>query len=94
MPLHSCAEPKWFKYGKRAATQFVTAVLVWCGKRVEFDSVSQPFVKLNLGSTYGALSESDVAPVLLQSWPYLIRFSTWKVRCLNQALGNQKEETD
>ena len=52
---------------ERQLNQFVTAVLVWCGKRVEFDSVSQPFVELNLGSTYGALSESDVAPVLLQS---------------------------
>lgn len=55
---------------ERQLNQFVTAVLVWCGKRVEFDSVSKPFVELKLGSTYCALSESDVVPVLLQSRPH------------------------
>ena len=47
--------------------QFGTAVLVWCGKSVKFDRVCRTFVELNLGSTNGAPSESDVAPASLQS---------------------------
>ena len=34
------------------------------------------FVELNLGSTHGTLSESDVAPVSLQSRTYSVRFGT------------------
>ena len=41
--------------------QFGTAVLVWCGKSVKFNRVCQTFVELNLGSTHGTPSESDVA---------------------------------
>ena len=41
--------------------QFGAAVLVWCGKSVKSDRVCRTFVKLNLGSTHGAPSESDVA---------------------------------
>ena len=56
--------------------QFGTAVLVWCGKSVKFDRVCRTFVKLNLGSTHGATSESDVAPASLQSRTYSIKFGT------------------
>ena len=56
--------------------QFGTAVLVWCGKSVKFDRVCRTFVELNLGSTHGTPSESDVAPVLLQSRTYSVRFGT------------------
>ena len=52
---------------KRRLNQFGTAVLVWCGKSVKFDRVCRTFVELNLGSTHGMPSESDVAPVSLQS---------------------------
>ena len=45
---------------ERRLNQFGTAVLVW-GKRI-----CRTFVKLNLGSTHNALSESDIAPVSLQ----------------------------
>ena len=71
---------------KRRLNQFGTAVLVWCGKSVKFDKVFRTFVELNLGSTHGTPSESDVAPVSLQSRTYSVRFGTWKVRRLNQAL--------
>ena len=47
--------------------QFGTAVLVWYGKSVKFDKVCRTFVELNLGSTHGEPSESDVAPASLQS---------------------------
>ena len=50
----------------RCLNQFGTAVLVW-GKRVMFDRICRNFVKLSLGSTHDAPSESDVAPVSLQS---------------------------
>ena len=52
---------------ERRLNQFGTAVLVWCGKSVKFDRVCRTFVELNLGSTHGTPSESDVAPVSLQS---------------------------
>ena len=67
------------KYGKRerCLNQYGTAV---------FDRVCRAFVELNLGSTHGAPSESDVAPVSLQSRTYSIRFSKWIVRSLNQDL--------
>ena len=48
------------------------------------------FVELNLGSTHGTPSESDVAPVSLQSRTYSVRFGTWKVRRLNQAWTRPK----
>ena len=70
---------------ERRLNQFGTAVLVWCGKSVKFDRVCRTFVQLNLGSTHGTPSESDVAPVWLQSRTYSVRFGTWKVRRLNQA---------
>ena len=44
------------------------------------------FLTSPLGSTYGTPSESDVAPVSLQSRTYSVMFGTWKVRRLNQAL--------
>ena len=47
---------------ERRLNQFGTAVLVWCGKSVKFDRVCRTFVELNLGSTHGTPSESDVAP--------------------------------
>ena len=56
--------------------QFGTAVLVWCGKSVKFDRVCRTFVELNLGSTHGTPSESDVVPVSLQSRTYAVSFST------------------
>ena len=56
--------------------RFGTAVLVWCGKSVKFDRVCRTFVELNLGSTHGTPSESDVAPVSLQSRTYSVRFGT------------------
>ena len=61
---------------ERRLNQFGTAVLVWCGKSVKFDRVCRPFVELNLGSTHGTPSESDVAPVWLQSRTYSVRFGT------------------
>ena len=64
--------------------QFCTAVLVWCSKSIKFDRVCWTFVKLNLGSTHGAPSESDVTPVLLQSRTCSIRSGTWKVQCLTR----------
>ena len=70
---------------ERRLNQFGTAVLVWCGKSVKFDRVCRTFVELNLGSTHGTPSESDVTPVLLQSRTYSVRFGTWKVQHLNQA---------
>ena len=51
--------------------QFGTAFLDWCGKRV-----CRTFVELNLGSTHGTPSESDVAPVSLRSRTYSVRFGT------------------
>ena len=87
-PLHSCAEPNWrIKYEERCLNQIGAAVLEWCGKSFKFDRVCRTFVEpiINLGSTQCAPSESDVAPVSLQSRTYSIRFDTWKVRRLNQA---------
>ena len=76
-PLHSCAEPDELSTAKeRHLNQFGTAVLLWCGKSVKFDRVCRTFVELNLGSTHGTLSESDDAPVLLQSRTYSARFGT------------------
>ena len=51
---------------ERRLNQFGTAVSTVC----------RTFVELNLGSTHGARSESDVAPVSLQSRTYSIRFGT------------------
>ena len=56
--------------------QLGTAVLVWRGKSIKFDRVCRTFVKLNIGSTHSVPSESDVAPVSLQSQTYSIRFGT------------------
>ena len=70
---------------ERRLNQFGAAVLVWCCKSGKFDRVCRTFVELNLGSTHGAPSESDDAPVSLQSRTYSIRFGTRKVRRLNQA---------
>ena len=56
--------------------QFGTAVLVWCSKSVKFDKVCRTFVALNLGLTRGTPSESDVAPVSLQSQTYSVRLCT------------------
>ena len=61
---------------ERRLNQFGTVVLVWCGKSVKFDTVCRTFVALNLGSTRGTPSESDVAPVSLQSQTYSVRFGT------------------
>ena len=61
---------------ERRLNQFGTAVLVWCGKSVKFDRVGRTFVELNVGSTHGTPSESDVAPVSLQRRTYSIRFGT------------------
>ena len=61
---------------ERRQNQFGTAVLVWCGKSVKFDRVCRTFVELNLGSTHGTPSESDVAPASLQSRTYSVRFGT------------------
>ena len=55
---------------ERRLNQFGTAVLVWCGKALS----ATECVELNLGSTHGATSESDVAPTSLQSRTYSIRF--------------------
>ena len=65
---------------ERRLNQLGTAVLVRFGKR------STDFVELHLGSTHGESSESDVAPVSLQSRTFSVRFGTRKVRRLNQAL--------
>ena len=40
---------------------------------LKFDRVCRTFVELNLGSTHGASSESDVAVVSLQSRSYYVR---------------------
>ena len=69
----------------RRLSQFGTAVLVWCDKSVKYDRVCPTFFELNLGSTNGAPSESDVAPVSLRSRTYSVRFGTCKVWRLNQA---------
>ena len=61
---------------ERRLNQFGTAVLAWCGKSVKFDRVCRTFVELNLGSTHGASSESDVVPVSLQSGTYSVRLAT------------------
>ena len=61
---------------ERRLNQFGTAVLVWCGKSVKFDRVCRTVVELNLGSTHGTPSESDVAPVSLQSRTYSVTFGT------------------
>ena len=47
---------------ERCLNQFGPAVLVLRGKSVKFDMVCRTFVELNLGSTHGTPSESDVAP--------------------------------
>ena len=61
---------------ERRLNQLGAAVLVWCGKSVKFDKVCPTFVELNVGSTQGAPSESDVASVSLQRRNYSIRFGT------------------
>ena len=61
---------------ERNLNQFGTAVLVWYGKSVKFDRVCRTFAELNLGSTHGTPSESDVALVSLQSRTYSVRFGT------------------
>ena len=77
--LHLCAEPNWWiKYGKRAASELI---LYGSFSLVGQKPRLRTFVELNLGST-------NVAPVLLQSGVYSIRFGTWKVRRLNQASVN------
>ena len=84
MPLHSYAEPNWWiTSGKRAASEslWYSSFSLVRQKRL----VHQKF-KLNLGLTQGILSESDVTLVLLQSRTYSVRFSTWNVWHLNQAL--------
>ena len=77
-PLHSCASltDELSTAKERRLIQFGTAVLVWCGKSVKFDRVCRTFVELNLGSPHGTPSESDVAPVSLQSQTYSGRFGT------------------
>ena len=67
---------------ERRLNQFGTAVLVWCGKSVKFDRVCRTFVELNLGSTHGTPSESDVAPVSLQSRTYSVKSSEPGLRIL------------
>ena len=61
---------------ERRLNQFGTAVLVWCGKSVKFDRACRTFVELNLGSTHGAPSESEVAPVSLQIKVELIQLGS------------------
>ena len=61
-PLHSCAEPNWWIIISTAKER------VWSN---QFGTAERrTFVELNLRSTRGGLSESDVAPVSLQSRPY------------------------
>ena len=72
MPLHSLSHvpnltDELSTAKERRLNQFGTAVLVWCGKSVKLDRVCRTFVELNLGSTHGTPSESDVAAVSLQS---------------------------
>ena len=68
---------------ERRLNQFGTAVLDWCGKSVKFDRVCRTFVELNLGSTHGTPSESDVAPASLQSRTYSVRFGNyWQIQLL------------
>ena len=57
---------------EQCLSQFGTAVLVWCSKSVKFNKVFRTSVELNLGLTHGALPESDVTPVSLQSQTYSI----------------------
>ena len=74
---------------ERRLNQFGTAVLVWCDKSVKYDRVCRTFVELNLGSTHGAPSESDVAPVSLQSRTYsvlLIGLTAWDLGNLLQPI--------
>ena len=52
---------------EQGLNQFGTAVLVWCDKSVKFDRVCRTFVEP---------SESDVAPVSLQSRTYSVGFGT------------------
>ena len=59
---------------ERRLNQVGTAVLVRCGKSVKFDRVCRTFDELNLSSTHSAPSESDVAPVSLQSRTNSVRF--------------------
>ena len=61
---------------ERRLNQFGRAVLVWSGKSVKFGRVCRTFVELNLGSTHGTPSESNVAPASLQSRTYSVRFGT------------------
>ena len=48
--------------------------VIWCGKSVKFDRVGRAFVELNIGSTHGVPSESDVATVSLSSSTYAIEY--------------------
>ena len=45
-------------------------------KALSSTELCRTFVELNLDSTHGAPSESDVAPVSLQSRTYSVRFGT------------------
>ena len=79
------------KWGRRVASEsvwFSSFSWVWQKHLVQqkFDRVCQTFVELNLNSTHGVPSESDVVPVLLENRTYSVRFGTLKVRRLNQAL--------
>ena len=53
-----------------------------------FDRVCQTFDELYLGTTHGAPSESDVAPVSFQSRTYSVRFGT----CSNIDIWDEKEK--
>ena len=59
---------------ERRLNQSGTAVLVRSGRSVKFDKVCRTFDELNLSSTHSAPSESDVAPVSLQSRTNSVRF--------------------
>ena len=67
-----------------AEEQRLNQLLLSRSKRL-IESVDWTFIKFNLGSTHGALFESYVAPVSLQSRTNSVRFGKWKVRRLNQA---------
>ena len=58
----------------------------WCISTAKVRRLNQFGLLSNLGLTHGTPSESDVAPVSLQSRIYSVRFGTWQVRRLNQAL--------
>ena len=62
---------------ERRLKQFDTAVLVTDPpKALRSTELCRTFVELNLDSTHGAPSESDVASVSQQSRTYSVRFGT------------------